>query len=55
MLKIAIDAMGGDFGPEPIMEGLIAALKKNNNFTAIAVGKKDELLPLIPHNFLSRI
>ena len=36
MLKIAIDAMGGDFGPEPIMEGLVAALKKNNNFTAIA-------------------
>jgi len=28
MLRIAIDAMGGDFGPEPIMEGLIAALKK---------------------------
>ena len=22
MLRIAIDAMGGDFGPEPIMEGL---------------------------------
>ena len=44
MLRIAIDAMGGDFGPEPIMEGLVAALKKNNNFTAIAVGKKDEIL-----------
>lgn len=28
MLKIAIDAMGGDFGPEPIIEGLVAALKK---------------------------
>ena len=55
MLRIAIDAMGGDFGPEPIMEGLISALKKNNNFTAIAVGKKDELLPLIPQIFLSRI
>ena len=55
MLKIAIDAMGGDFGPEPIIEGLVAALKKNNNFTAIAVGKKDELLPLIPQIFLSRI
>ena len=55
MLKVAIDAMGGDFGPEPIIDGLIAALKKNNNFTAIAVGKKDELLPLIPQNFLSRI
>ena len=55
MLRIAIDAMGGDFGPEPIVEGLISALKKNNNFKAIAVGKKDQLLQLIPQNFLSRI
>ncbi len=55
MHTIAIDAMGGDFGPEPIIDGLISALKSNNNFTAIAVGKKDELLSLIPQNFLSRI
>ena len=55
MHTIAIDAMGGDFGPEPIIEGLITALKSNNNFTAIAVGKKDELLSLIPQQFLSRI
>ena len=55
MLKIAIDAMGGDFGPEPIIEGLVTALKKNNNFTAIAVGKKNEILPLIPQSLLSRI
>ncbi|AXH15934.1 phosphate acyltransferase PlsX [Malaciobacter mytili] len=55
MIKIAIDAMGGDFGPEPIVDGLVAALKSNTNFTAIAVGKKEELLNLIPNNFLSRI
>lgn len=55
MIKIAIDAMGGDFGPEPIVDGLVAALRSNTNFTAIAVGKKDELLNLIPSNFLSRV
>jgi glycerol-3-phosphate acyltransferase PlsX len=55
MLKIAIDAMGGDFGPAPIIEGLISALKKNKNFEAIAVGSKNELLPLIPQKFSSRI
>ena len=55
MLRIAIDAMGGDFGPEPIIEGLVTALKKNNNFTAIAVGKKNEILPLLPQSLLSRI
>lgn len=55
MVKIAVDAMGGDFGPTPIMEGLVAALRQNNNFTAIAVGKKDVLLPLIPRFLDDRI
>ena len=55
MYKIALDAMGGDFGPEPIIDGLISALRKNNNFTAVAVGKKDKLLPLIPETYLPRI
>jgi len=55
MLKIAIDAMGGDFGPKPIIEGLVLALKKNNNFTAIAVGDENQLKPLIPTNLAHRI
>jgi glycerol-3-phosphate acyltransferase PlsX len=55
MLKIAIDAMGGDFGPAPIIEGVIAALKQNRHFIAILVGRKDELLPLIPQKFLNRV
>lgn len=55
MLKIAIDAMGGDFGPEPIVDGLIAALRNNNNFSAIAVGNEEQLLKLIPESLKSRI
>lgn len=55
MLKIAIDAMGGDFGPEPIIDGVVSALKKNRHFTAVLVGKKDELLPLIPQKFDHRV
>jgi len=55
MLKIAIDAMGGDFGPEPIVDGLLAALKNNNKFTAIAVGDEEQLLNLIPEKYLNRI
>lgn len=55
MVKIALDAMGGDFGPAPIMEGLVSALKKNNDFEVIAVGKKSELLPLIPTKFDNRV
>ena len=55
MLRIAIDAMGGDFGPEPIIEGLVEALRNNINFTAIAVGNKEKLLKLIPPTFLNRV
>jgi glycerol-3-phosphate acyltransferase PlsX len=55
MLKIAIDAMGGDNGPSPVIDGLILALKKDRHFNAILVGKKDILLPLIPHKFNDRI
>ncbi|AXK48230.1 phosphate acyltransferase [Aliarcobacter trophiarum LMG 25534] len=55
MIKIAIDAMGGDFGPEPIIEGLILAIRNNNNFTAIAVGDKEQLSLLIPPAFNHRI
>jgi len=55
MLKVAIDAMGGDNGCEPIVDGLILALKKDRRFSAILVGDKDELLPLIPQKFDNRI
>ncbi len=55
MLKIALDAMGGDFGPEPIIQGLLEALRINTNFTAVAVGNKDIIEPMIPTNFKSRV
>jgi glycerol-3-phosphate acyltransferase PlsX len=42
MVKIAIDAMGGDFGPEPIVKGCVDALKKKK-FIPILVGKKSEI------------
>ncbi len=55
MIKIALDAMGGDFGPAPIIEGLVAALKQNRNFTAIAVGDEEVLTPLIPSYLSHRV
>ncbi len=55
MLKIALDAMGGDNGPAPIIEGLTLALKRNNNFSVIAVGDQAQLLPLIPQKYKDRI
>ncbi|MCX6061864.1 MAG: phosphate acyltransferase PlsX [Campylobacterales bacterium] len=54
MIRIAIDAMGGDFGPEPIVKGTIEALKEKK-FEAILVGKKDEILSLLPKGYKDKI
>jgi len=54
MIKIAIDAMGGDFGPKPIVNGCIKALKKKL-FKPILVGKKEEILPLLPKRYRDKI
>ena len=54
MVKIAIDAMGGDFGPEPIVKGTILAYKKKL-FIPILVGKKSEILPLLPKRYRDKI
>ncbi len=54
MVKIAIDAMGGDFGPEPIVKGTIQALKEKK-FEAILVGNKDEILSLLPKGYKDKI
>ncbi|SHO81553.1 Phosphate:acyl-ACP acyltransferase PlsX [hydrothermal vent metagenome] len=56
MIKIAIDAMGGDFGPEPIIEGVIQALdEKPDIFTPILVGDKEELLLHIPEFYINKV
>ncbi|CAG9470653.1 TPA: phosphate acyltransferase PlsX [Campylobacter upsaliensis] len=49
MISIAIDAIGGDFGEKPIVEGVIKALNIKP-FNAILVGKSEVLKPLIPKN-----
>ena len=54
MINIAIDAMGGDFGPTPIIEGTLKALKERE-FKAILVGKIEEIKPLVPSRYLDRV
>ena len=54
MLTIAIDAMGGDFGPAPIVEGTLLALKERN-FKALLVGDVTVLKSLIPNDYLDKI
>jgi glycerol-3-phosphate acyltransferase PlsX len=53
-MKIAIDAMGGDFGPEPIIEGVVKALKQKD-FIAYLVGNEKIIKPLVPKNLLEKV
>ena len=53
-MKIAIDAMGGDFGPEPIIEGVIKALNKKD-FIAYLVGNEEKIKKLIPDNVSGKV
>jgi glycerol-3-phosphate acyltransferase PlsX len=49
MITISIDALGGDYGSTPIIEGTIQALREKK-FKAILVGRSEEILPKIPKN-----
>ena len=46
MLKIIVDAMGGDLGSNAVVEGILAFLKENPDVEITAVGKKEELIAL---------
>ncbi len=46
--------MGWDFGPEPIVRGTLDALKEKS-FQPILVGKKDEILSLLPKGYKDKI
>lgn len=46
-MRIAIDAMGGDHAPEPIVDGALDALAADADLHVILVGDKSRLEPLI--------
>jgi phosphate acyltransferase len=54
MIKIAIDAMGGDFGPEPIIEGVVQALKEKS-FMPILIGDKFAILSFLPQYYHDKV
>ena len=54
MIRISIDAMGGDFGPEPIIEGVVQALEEKK-FLPILVGNKEEILSLLPQYYIDKV
>lgn len=54
MIRISIDAMGGDFGPEPIIEGVVQALEQKK-FLPVLVGDKEEILSLLPQYYTDKV
>ena len=43
MIRIAIDAMGGDFAPEQQVKGAVLALKRNKDFVAVLCGDEEKV------------
>ncbi len=54
MLNIAIDAMGGDLGPSPVIEGTLKALKQKE-FHPILVGDVKKIKSFIPQAYMDKI
>lgn len=43
MIKIAVDAMGGDYAPVEMVKGAVEALKKKEQVSVILVGQEDKI------------
>src|SRR5437764_719245 len=46
-MRIALDAMGGDFAPGPIVQGAIQAVQKDTDLHVVLVGDQAQIEPLL--------
>ncbi|MHC1549457.1 phosphate acyltransferase PlsX [Phyllobacterium sp. K27] len=55
MIRISIDAMGGDFGPEIVVPGMATALERHPDIHFVIFGREEEVQPLLAkHEALSK-
>jgi len=54
MIRIAIDVMGGDYGPEPIIEGVVQALEIEK-FLPILVGDREVIRSFLPPYYADKV
>lgn len=47
MIKIAVDGMGGDYAPEPIVKGTMMALEKFDNIEITLFGDETKMAPFL--------
>lgn len=50
MIKLAIDAMGGDFAPEQIVKGVNLAIKNHDDLELVLYGKSEEIKKYLKDN-----
>ena len=43
MVKVAVDAMGGDYAPVETVKGAVEAVSEHSEIKVILVGKEDEI------------
>ena len=43
MIRIAMDAMGGDFAPQQIVLGAVQSIKQDNDVTIVLVGDEEKI------------
>ncbi|QDU61860.1 Phosphate acyltransferase [Planctomycetes bacterium Pan216] len=44
-MRLAVDAMGGDHGPEPVVSGVLSALETDEDLSVVLVGDQDQIEP----------
>ncbi len=47
-MKIAVDAMGGDFAPQAVIEGVLQARSEFKDLDFILYGDEAQIKPLLP-------
>ena len=47
MIRISVDVMGGDFGPEVVIPGAAKALERHPDFTFLLFGQQERCLPIL--------
>lgn len=50
MIRIAVDGMGGDFAPKPVVEGSLKALKQFQNIEITIFGDESKMAPYLIKN-----
>lgn len=54
-MRLAIDAMGGDFGPSIIVPAVAEVLRSHSDIDAVLFGHQDTLETTLPHDLHSRV